>query len=233
MIYRAFLVLLYLAASGLAQAQPYRWTDDKGVVRYSDRPPPTSAKNVQKLEIETSKPGAAPVPYELARLQKDYPVTLYTSPTCKEGCALARTALNKRGVPFKEVQVFDPDTNEELKRVAGALEVPALIVGRSVQRGFEQGAFDALLDSAGYPRAGVLPALTHKAPAAPEGYTPEGGREGAKPAVQPTAEGQPKAGPYDTSGLTGPPPKPGLYDPSGLKGPPPKPGQYGVPGENK
>jgi len=149
MICRAFLVLLCLAAVGVAQAQSYRWTDDKGVVRYSDQPPPATAKNVEKLDIETPKPAAAPPPYELARLQKDFPVTLYTSPNCKEGCELARGALNKRGVPFKEVQVWDPATNEELKSVSGAVEVPTLLVGRSANRGFEQGAFDALLDSAG------------------------------------------------------------------------------------
>ncbi len=230
MILRAVWVLLCIAATGLAQAQPYRWTDEKGVVRYSDQPPPRTAKNVEKFDIQVSKPQAAPVPYELTRLQRDFPVTLYTSPNCKEGCELARAALNKRGVPFKEVQVWNPETNEELKKVSGAVEVPTLLVGRSTQRGFEQGAFDALLDSAGYPKAGVLPALVQKTPAAPEGYVAEGA---AKATAEPVAapEPQPKGGPYDTSGLQGTPPKPGQYDPSGLQGTPPKPGQYGIPGE--
>ncbi len=217
MIFRVFFVLLGLAALGLAQAQPYRWTDERGEVRYTDRPPPASAKNVQKLDSAPAKPSAAPLPFELARLQKDFPVTLYTSPNCKEGCELARGALNKRGVPFKEVQVWNPETNEELKRVSGAVEVPTLLVGRSSQRGFEQGAFDALLDSAGYPRAGILPALSQKPPGTPEGYVAEG--KAAEPTVQPlTPQAQQKPGPYDTSGL---------------KGPPPKTGPYGIPGGTK
>ena len=106
------------------------------------------------------------------------------------------------------------------------------MVGRSVQRGFEQGAFDALLDSAGYPKAGVLPPLTQAAPGAPEGYVPAGPRE-ALPAKDPAKSAQSKPGPYDSSGLTGPAPKPGQYDPSGLTGPPPKAGKYGVPAETK
>ena len=235
MIYRAFfsaLSLLFLLAAGLAQAQQYRWIDRDGRVQFTDAPPPAWAKDVRRTNVTTAKPAAPQVPFEVARLQKDFPVTLYTSPNCKEGCDFARAALSKRGVPFKEVQVWDLETNDELKRVSGALEVPTLLVGRSAQRGYEQEPFDALLDSAGYPKAGVLPALPVKAPAAPEGYVAdETARPGAKPVQAPQAPQ--KAGPYDASGLTGPAPKPGQYDPSGLVGPPPKPGQYGIPGEAK
>ena len=233
MILRAFLlVVIVAAAANPAQAQQYRWVDQNGKIQFSDSPPPPGAKDVRKSDIAGAKPAPTQQPFELVRLQKDFPVTLYTSPPCKEGCELARGALNKRGVPFKEVQVFDPDTNEELKRVSGALEVPTLVVGRSVQRGFEQGAFDSLLDSAGYPKAGILPPLTQAAPGAPEGYVPAGPRE-AQPATDAGKSAQSKRGPYDSSGLTGPAPKPGQYDPSGLTGPPPRAGKYGLPAETK
>jgi glutaredoxin len=239
MILRAFFLapaavpFLFLLALALPAQAQYRWTDDKGVTRVTETPPPPGAKNVRKLDGNTPKPAPAAttqVPYEVARAQKDFPVTLYTSPSCKEGCELARAALNKRGVPFKEVQVWNQETNEELKTATGGGEVPALIVGRSVHRGFEQGAFDSLLDSAGYPKAGTVPAGTQKAPGAPEGYVAPGGpAETAKPVSDQTA----KPGPYDPSGLKGPEPKPGIYDPSGLKGPEPKRGPYGVPADTK
>jgi len=147
MIYRAFFQAFSLAvllAAGLAHAQQYRWTDKDGSVRYTDAPPPAWAKDVRRTNITSAKPAAPQLPFELTRLQKDFPVTLYTSPNCKEGCELARGALNKRGVPFKEVQVWNPETNEELKNVSGAAEVPTLLVGRSANRGFEQGAFDVM-----------------------------------------------------------------------------------------
>ena len=57
-----------------------------------------------------------------------------------------------------------------ISTIAGAAEVPTLQVGRSVHRGFEQTAFDSLLDTAGYPRAGLLPPGNQKAPPPPEGH---------------------------------------------------------------
>lgn len=232
MILRAFLLVLLAAAaavSGVAQAQQYRWVDGKGRVQFGDVPPP-GAKDVRKSNIATAKPEPAPQPFELAQLQKNFPVTLYTAPICKEPCALARGALNRRGVPFSEIQVWNLETLEQLKKAAGGSDnVPALVVGRSALSGFDQGRFDALLNSAGYPAAGAFPARSQAPPALPEGFEPPPVAEPVVPAAGPAQ----KAGPYDSSGLAGPAPKPGQYDPSGLTGPPPKPGQYGVPGESK
>jgi glutaredoxin len=89
-------------------------------------------------------------------------------------CAAGKSgaALNRRSVPFKEVQVSDEPTNEELKRVSGGNDVPTLVVGRSVHRGFEQGAYDALLDSARYPKAGLLPPRAEAQPAKPQSEPP-------------------------------------------------------------
>jgi glutaredoxin len=232
MILRAFslvlLVLLVVLAVGAPAHAQYRWVDKNGKVQFTDAPPPAGAKDVRKSSAPASDGAAPQVSFDLAKAQKDFPVVLYTSPNCKEGCDAVRNALNKRGVPFKEVQVYDQESNDELKKLSGAQEVPTLLVGRSVQRGFEQEALDGLLDSAGYPKTGVLKPLAQKAPASPEGYTPP--PDAAKPATQPSPQ---PTGPYDTSGLTGPAPKPGPYDPSGLQGPAPKPGPYGVPAESK
>jgi len=229
MILRAIaLVLLAATASSQAQAQQYRWVDDSGKAQFGDAPPP-GAKQVSRIAAATAKPAAPEVPFEIADRQKNFPVTLYTSPICKGPCELARALLNKRGIPFGEAQVWNPETLEQLKKVSGADTVPVLVVGRSAQNGFDQNRYDSLLDSAGYPAAGVYPARAQAAPAPPEGYEPPPVAEPAAPA----AASSQKVGPYDTSGLVGPPPKPPLYDSSTLVGPPPKPGQYGLPGEIK
>jgi len=166
-------LILALAASAAWAQQIYRWVDDKGRVHVTDTPPPPSAKGVQKsAPPAASAAEAAVTPFPLAQAVKDFPVSLYTSPLCKDPCAQARDALNRRAVPFKEIQVWDEQTNEDLKKVSGSNEVPVLVVGRSVQKGYEQGAYDALLDSARYPRAGLLPPRAQKAPAPPEGFTP-------------------------------------------------------------
>jgi glutaredoxin len=226
-----------LACAGFAAcaafAQQYRWVDEQGKLRYSDAPPPASAKNIQKLELRAAKPEPAPLPFDVARVQADFPVTLYTSPNCKDSCVAARDALNKRGIPFKETQVWDEASNAELKKISGANEVPTLVVGRTVQGGFEQGIYDALLDSAGYPKAGVLPPRAQKAPEAPEDYVAPGESGAPKPVAAPVGGAIPgKRGPYDASGLTSrEKPRAGQYDPSSLTGPPPRAGQYGIPGQ--
>jgi glutaredoxin len=231
MIYRAFFQAFCLAAllaAGVAHAQ-YRWIDKDGSVKYTDAPPPSWAKDVRKSAAPAAKPEAAapPLPYELAEIQKNFPVTLYTAPLCKEACTVARGVLNKRGIPFTEVSVYTQETVDKIKELTNSDQVPVLVVGRSVLSGYDSVKFDALLDSGGYPAAGVYPARSQAAPPMPEGFE-------APPPAEPasTADTSPK-GPYDTSGLQGPPPKPGQYDPSGLTGPPPKPGQYGVPAESK
>jgi glutaredoxin len=232
---RAFFSLVLCAVAGVALAQQYRWTDSQGRVQITDTPPPKGAKDVRKLGGAAGAPAAAPaakpeapLPFELARLQKDFPVSLYTAPGCKEPCDLARNLLNKRGIPFKEVQVWNEETLAQLKSVANTENVPVLQVGRSTQNNYDPARYDVLLDSAGYPAAGVYPARSQQAPAAPEGFEAPPVAEAEKP-----AETAGKAGPYDTSGLKGPAPKQGPYDSSTLKGTPPKPGPYGLPGDSK
>ncbi len=221
MILRVIFVALALAA-GVAQAQPYRWVDDKGRVHYTDTPPPGAARPEQRRAAGSEAPPSAPateaqVPFEVQRAQKDFPVTLFSSPGCKEPCTLARDYLNKRGVPFTEAQVWNEETLAKLKERTGAENVPALLVGRSSLTGFETSRYDALLDSAGYPKAGAVPARSQAAPALPEGYEPPAPVEPAKPVVTEPAG---KPGPYDSSKLS--PPGGGATS---------RPGPYSAPGD--
>ena len=157
-----------VCAAGAAQAQQlYRWSDAQGGVHITDTPPPANAKNVKVIGPPSAGGPATQEPYELTVAQREFPVTLYTAPQCGDPCEQARAALNRRGVPFSEVLVADAATREELKRVAdGAEEVPVLFVGRSTQKGFQQQAYDALLDAARYPRTGVLKPRTQTEPKA-------------------------------------------------------------------
>ncbi len=180
---------------GVAQAQPYRWTDAEGRTHYTDTPPPPSATSVAKPPVQGGVTETSSTPYALQKAMKESPVTLYTAPSCKEACEQARAALNRRGVPFKEVQVWNDETNQELKRVSGGSQVPVLIVGRLKQVGFAQSAFDDALDIAGYPAAGVLPARTQSQPQAPEAYVTPKQEAGGEPAGA-AGEEPKKLGPY-------------------------------------
>jgi glutaredoxin len=169
---RILLAITLCAFSVVAGAQVYRWTDAQGRVNITDTPPPASAKDVKKIDAATapaSAPGTAPSTsqesYVVQRAKEKYPVTLYTVPNC-EGCNAARTLLNARGVPFKEASLTGPAQIEEFKQLVGGNTVPAIIVGSTVQKGFEEGAYQQLLDAAGYPVTGVVPPRTQGEPAA-------------------------------------------------------------------
>jgi glutaredoxin len=206
---KRFPLLVALLWSGTAAlAQQYRWVDDQGQPHYSDTPP-AKAKAVSKAEAKAPRPqDDAPPPYEVQRAMKDFPVTLYTAPSCTATCESARTALNRRGVPFTEVQVVNADTRERVKALTGAVGVPVLVVGRVVFNGFELSGYQGLLDSAGYPKEGAVPARSQRAPVAPA------------PAAAEAAPGSEAAsarrGPYDPSNL-----KSNRVD---------RPGRYTVPG---
>jgi glutaredoxin len=203
------LIALASAACAVQAQELYRWTDTSGGVHVTDTPPPADARAMETVRggVSTGAGGAAgsataPVPYELAIAMKDYPIVLYTTSNCQDACTRARGALNRRGAPFREVQVLDQRSGDELKRVSGGTDVPTLLVGKSVQRGFEQSAFDSLLDAARYPKAGVLPPRSQAAPAA---------QAQAKPA-EPAAQPEEPRGPYSPGSsrppLRGPQTKP-------------------------
>jgi glutaredoxin len=160
---RPFSVLVLAAFALAANAQQYRWVDEKGRVQYTDTPPPPTARNVQKKNFRGNTVGVQPS-YELGRAMREAPVTLYTHPICKEQCQLARDVLNKRGVPFSEVVATDAEKIEQLKQVSGGTAVPILVVGGQVEKTVSADAYNKALDIAGYPPAGVAPPRSAAAP---------------------------------------------------------------------
>ena len=148
MRYAAAAIALCLAlAPGAASAQQlYRWTDASGRVHVTDTPPPPTAREVQKKAFKGSVVETDQLPFELSKAMKDAPVG-----------------------PVKEIGVWNPAPNALLRQVSGAAEVPTLTVGGTVQKGFEQGAFDRALDIAGYPKTGRMPPRNRAAPSAPTG----------------------------------------------------------------
>jgi glutaredoxin len=94
---------------------------------------------------------------------ENFPVTLYTSADCTKECKDARDLLNSRGVPFSERMVQKQEDLDELKQLVGDFFVPVIKVGKQSFRGFEAGAWNNLLDLAGYPKT------------APYGSKPSGG----------------------------------------------------------
>jgi|CXWK01.1.fsa_nt_gi hypothetical protein len=164
--------LLSLAViASVADAQTlYRWVDKNGKVTYSDQPPPKDIKKVEQPRLKSSTIETSELPYEAQQAARNFPVTLYTAADCKEDCDTARIFLRKRGIPFVEKAMVNTDDAAAFKKLfaVDGLYLPSITVGSLKQQGFEEGTWNGLLDSAGYPRT----AIPHASPAAPTAPAP-------------------------------------------------------------
>jgi len=185
-ILAALLATLFASA---ASAQLYRWVDQNGKVHYTDTPPqPAAARAVEKRKPSGSVVDGV-APYAVQQAAKTFPVTLYSAATCETPCKDARDLLAKRGVPYSEVAISEQKQLDELKRISGGDEVPVLVVGKSVIKGFEAGSYNGALDTAGYPLN--APSTAARAPKPAEAAKP------AQQAIAPqAAEAAPPPGPY-------------------------------------
>ncbi|HEX4583376.1 MAG TPA: glutaredoxin family protein [Burkholderiaceae bacterium] len=142
----------------LAGAQ-FKWVEASGLVGYGDKPPP-GAHDIEPLQ-DVVKGGPrdplATLPYQLQRTIKDFPVTLYTTSDCP-GCDHGRSLLKGRAVPFTERTIRTADDVQALKQLANSDQLPVFRVGGRTVTGFNSATWDEMLDLAGYPRGGQLPA---------------------------------------------------------------------------
>lgn len=153
-------------ASTHVAAQLYRWVDSQGKVHYSDLPPPATAKDAQRIKVPAKAPEEEKTSYELEQAKKNFPVTLFVT-DCGDACAKARALLAQRAIPHAVKNPYQPADAEALKKLTGgSLEVPVLLIGKTILRGFEKTQWHRELDVAGYPR-GTLPDATEKPLQAP------------------------------------------------------------------
>lgn len=141
-------------APGASAQQVHRWVDSSGRVHYSDLPPPPDARKVEERLIRSSQGAAEAMSFATRKANENFPVTLYVTDNCGP-CDSARQYLNGRKIPFAETRVSTPEQVAELSRVTGdeAPKVPVMTVGSKPYKGWEQGAWNAALDAAGYPAA--------------------------------------------------------------------------------
>jgi glutaredoxin len=124
----AALALVLCTGAAAQDKQLYRYTDADGKVVYSDSPPPASAKNVQPKKLGSNVIETNQISLAAQAASERFPVTLYTF-DCGEPCQGAETLLNRRGVPYKTVNVSDPPGAAKLMALTGGNLAPALQVG--------------------------------------------------------------------------------------------------------
>lgn len=119
---RPIFILLGLLAAAGALAEAYTWTDDDGVVHYSDRPQPGATV----VELETKSP------------RRPRPATQPTSP----GTTNNESASPDAAFSYESIEVASPAPEETLWNIGGTLNVtlsltPALRPGHQVRVYFD------------------------------------------------------------------------------------------------
>jgi glutaredoxin 3 len=99
----------------------------------------------------------------MSRSQSPAEITLYTLPWCVH-CARAKAMLNRRGLPFQEVDgTTIPDFRRRVAELAGGFTVPQIIIGDTPIGGADRlarrdrlGVLDALANDEPFPIAREL-----------------------------------------------------------------------------
>lgn len=151
---RNTLIALLLAAvitSPALAGKLYKWVDERGNISYQDRPPAEGRGKVEEKNVREGNHVDSDTPGVGAAAGK-FPITLYMVPKCKP-CDEARAYLNKRKVPFSEVNVSEknPQAQEQMRKKVGELSVPTITVGSKVMQGYVESLLSGELDQAGYP----------------------------------------------------------------------------------
>jgi glutaredoxin len=153
---RIAFLFISLCFYSLATAQVYKWTDAQGKVHYGDIPPP-QAQNVQQKKTHANIIETDSQPFETKLAVQKNPVVLYSFDAC-DSCVKAQAMLDKRGIPYA-LKNTEKD-KAALKALTGDNVIPVLVVGNQTPRqGFEEGAWNSMLDQAGYPKSNPLAGL--------------------------------------------------------------------------
>lgn len=178
--------LLFAAPSAHAL---FKIVGPDGRVTYTDRVPSAGEGRVMPVDGMTGRASDPALPFALRQVATRFPVTLYTASNCGEACALGRSLLAKRGVPYTERTAETDEEREAWVRLVGGLEAPVLKVGEQMLRGYAPVAWDETLDVAGYPRQSLLPANYQAPPAMPMiARQPPPQRPAPRPTTVPAAE---------------------------------------------
>src|SRR5512141_364167 len=132
-----------IAVCAAAQTPIYRYVDPNGRTVYSDHMPPANSRNVESKRLTQNYIETDKMPLAAKQARDRFPVTLYTF-DCGELCDKAQGLLNRRGVPYRVVDVKTQEGVEKLQKIAGDTQVPVLQAGdKLIAKGFSDARWQA------------------------------------------------------------------------------------------
>lgn len=137
--------MLGLLLTSAAQAEVYKWVDEKGRTHYTDKPPDKAKAELLELQLNTYS-GAPVMEQNSAALQAlgGAKVTLFGTRWCG-ACKLARSWLRSNVVAFNDLDIESSiDAQREYLRM-GIKGVPVIVHGKQRMRGFSPEGMKQLL----------------------------------------------------------------------------------------
>jgi glutaredoxin len=149
----SILLMALLGLSASAQ-EVYKWTDDQGVVHFSDRKPADHSAQVLQLEAAPSSTTAAEAPVlsspdESAAMRKPPPsITMYSSADCGY-CKQARRYFAARKLPYVERDIASRQHRAQWTRLGGRA-VPLFVINGQASSGFNADGMTQHLQQLGW-----------------------------------------------------------------------------------
>jgi glutaredoxin len=143
-----------LSLGAYAQSNVYKWTDKNGKVHFSDTPPAEESTNLSHKKLGGGYVQESSLPYATQVAMKRNPVVFYSGPKCGTPCERGRDLLSTRGIPFSERDASTKEGAEAMQRL-GIRDLPVVTIGERNVKGYDDDAWHAALDGAGYPRTAL------------------------------------------------------------------------------
>lgn len=212
----AGLLALALAPESVLTQPVYRYRGPDGSLIFSDRPPPSGvpllpgAPRAGASAAAGDGPPQPELPVALREAVARFPVLLYTADNCNP-CAVGRSLLISRGVPFTEKTLSTLEDSQALQQISGDNSVPLLSIGTQHLRGFSDLTWNQYLDAAGYPGRSQLPPNWRNPPPTPLAVA-------QKPLPPASAPAAPRPAPVEAPGVPVPAPTgPTPENPTGIR----------------
>ena len=134
------LLLMALLAFSASAQEVYKWTDDQGVVHFSDRKPADQAAQAVQFEAAPASTSAAQAPVQsvpdepAATPKRPLNITMYSTADCGY-CKRARRYFAANNLRYVERDISNPQNHAQWTRLGGR-GVPLFVINGQVSSGF-------------------------------------------------------------------------------------------------
>ena len=147
--YIVLLTLTLVFCCQTAQADLYKWVDEKGETQITDYPPPQDQppKDIEIHKSQTVVPPASEQQNDASKIKtaKKPAVVIYTRNACRD-CEKAVEFLKSKNISFTEYNM-DEDANavEKRKEIDDGDDVPFAVINKNRVNGFSEKVYERVL----------------------------------------------------------------------------------------